>query len=104
MPGVSREQYAGHMRDAIMAIFGLSHTINTKVGNGNISFFCKIPSFLGSYEARELSRIVQESSEDNLRFSQPSTTFNPYLLIQIQTSSVVLVVENENVSVSRKQH
>lgn len=30
---VTREQYAQHMRDVIMAIFGLSHTINTKVGN-----------------------------------------------------------------------
>lgn len=33
LPGVTREQYAHHMRDVIMAIFGLSHTINTKVGN-----------------------------------------------------------------------
>ena len=33
LPGVSREQYAEHMRDVIMAVFGLSHTINTKVGN-----------------------------------------------------------------------
>lgn len=33
IPGVSRDQYAEHMRDVIMAIFGLSHTINTKVGN-----------------------------------------------------------------------
>ncbi|KAI9744799.1 MAG: hypothetical protein M1818_001724 [Claussenomyces sp. TS43310] len=32
-PGVSRPQYAEHMRDVVMAIFGLSHTINTKVGN-----------------------------------------------------------------------
>jgi ATP-binding cassette subfamily G (WHITE) protein 2 (PDR) len=33
IPGVSREKYAEHMRDTIMAIFGLSHTLNTKVGN-----------------------------------------------------------------------
>ncbi|KAK2764595.1 hypothetical protein FQN54_009290 [Arachnomyces sp. PD_36] len=32
-PGVTREQYAEHMRDVIMACYGLSHTINTKVGN-----------------------------------------------------------------------
>lgn len=32
-PGVSRKEYAAHMRDVIMAIFGLSHTFNTKVGN-----------------------------------------------------------------------
>jgi ATP-binding cassette subfamily G (WHITE) protein 2 (PDR) len=32
-PGVSRQQYADHMRDVIMTIFGLSHTVNTKVGN-----------------------------------------------------------------------
>ncbi|KAJ5917297.1 ABC multidrug transporter C [Penicillium verhagenii] len=31
--GVSREQYAEHMRDVVMAMLGLSHTINTKVGN-----------------------------------------------------------------------
>ncbi|PLB48341.1 pleiotropic drug resistance protein, ABC superfamily [Aspergillus steynii IBT 23096] len=31
--GVSKEQYALHMRDAVMAMLGLSHTINTKVGN-----------------------------------------------------------------------
>ncbi|PYI23072.1 putative ABC transporter [Aspergillus violaceofuscus CBS 115571] len=32
-PGVTKEQYALHMRDAVMAMLGLSHTINTKVGN-----------------------------------------------------------------------
>lgn len=31
--GVSRDQYAEHMRDVVMAAYGLSHTINTKVGN-----------------------------------------------------------------------
>ncbi|EHK98954.1 putative ABC transporter CDR4 [Glarea lozoyensis 74030] len=33
IPGVTREAYATHMRDVIMAVFGLSHTINTQVGN-----------------------------------------------------------------------
>ncbi|KAL4917894.1 ABC-2 type transporter-domain-containing protein [Aspergillus aurantiobrunneus] len=33
LPGVSREQYAVHMRDVVMAMLGLSHTINTRVGN-----------------------------------------------------------------------
>ncbi|KFY44851.1 hypothetical protein V495_03240 [Pseudogymnoascus sp. VKM F-4514 (FW-929)] len=33
IPGVTREQYAEHMRDVVMAMFGLSHTINTNVGN-----------------------------------------------------------------------
>lgn len=32
-PGVTREMYAQHMRDVIMATFGLSHTINTNVGS-----------------------------------------------------------------------
>ncbi|KAL8874372.1 MAG: hypothetical protein Q9174_000271 [Haloplaca sp. 1 TL-2023] len=31
--GVSRKQYAKHMTDVIMAVFGLSHTYHTKVGN-----------------------------------------------------------------------
>ncbi|KAJ7627633.1 ABC-2 type transporter-domain-containing protein [Mycena polygramma] len=31
--GVTREQYAEHTRDLVMATFGLSHTVNTKVGN-----------------------------------------------------------------------
>ncbi|KAK9368335.1 ABC-2 type transporter-domain-containing protein [Lipomyces kononenkoae] len=31
--GVSREKYAGHMRDVVMAMLGLSHTVNTKVGD-----------------------------------------------------------------------
>ncbi|KAK9244771.1 ABC-2 type transporter-domain-containing protein [Lipomyces tetrasporus] len=31
--GVSREKYAEHMRDVVMATLGLSHTINTKVGD-----------------------------------------------------------------------
>ncbi|PQE27601.1 ABC transporter Cdr4 protein [Rutstroemia sp. NJR-2017a BBW] len=35
-PGVSREQYAEHMRDVIMAMLGLSHTVNTRVGNDYI--------------------------------------------------------------------
>jgi ATP-binding cassette subfamily G (WHITE) protein 2 (PDR) len=33
IPGVSRERYAEHMRDVVMAMFGLSHTLHTKVGN-----------------------------------------------------------------------
>lgn len=33
IPGVSRETYASHMTDVIMAVFGISHTYNTKVGN-----------------------------------------------------------------------
>lgn len=33
LEGVSHEQYAEHMRDVIMAMLGLSHTINTRVGN-----------------------------------------------------------------------
>ena len=31
--GISREQYAEHLRDVIMAAFGISHTINSPVGN-----------------------------------------------------------------------
>jgi len=31
--GATREQYATHMRDVVMAAYGLSHTINTRVGN-----------------------------------------------------------------------
>src|SRR5262245_11606110 len=34
--GVTTHQFAEHMRDVIMAIFGISHTINTKVGNDYI--------------------------------------------------------------------
>ncbi|GKZ32827.1 hypothetical protein AbraIFM66950_002460 [Aspergillus brasiliensis] len=33
LPGVSREIYATHLRDVVMAIFGISHTANTKVGD-----------------------------------------------------------------------
>ncbi|KAK7047753.1 Multidrug resistance protein [Paramarasmius palmivorus] len=33
LPGVTREQWASHMKDVVMAIFGLRHTENTKVGN-----------------------------------------------------------------------
>ncbi|KAL9101511.1 MAG: hypothetical protein Q9163_003237 [Psora crenata] len=33
LPGVTRKQYAKHMTEVIMAVFGLSHTVNTKVGN-----------------------------------------------------------------------
>jgi ATP-binding cassette subfamily G (WHITE) protein 2 (PDR) len=32
-PGVTRDIYAHHMRDVVMVTFGLSHTINTNVGN-----------------------------------------------------------------------
>ena len=31
--GISRDLYARYMRDVIMASFGISHTINTRVGN-----------------------------------------------------------------------
>lgn len=33
LPGVSRQKYAEHLRDVVMAIFGISHTVNTKVGD-----------------------------------------------------------------------
>lgn len=32
-PGVTRKQYARHMTEVIMAVFGLSHTYDTRVGN-----------------------------------------------------------------------
>lgn len=33
LPGVTRDQYAEHMRDVTMAQFGLLHTMNTRVGD-----------------------------------------------------------------------
>lgn len=33
LPGVSRELYATTLRNVVMAVFGISHTVNTKVGN-----------------------------------------------------------------------
>ncbi|POS78197.1 hypothetical protein DHEL01_v203413 [Diaporthe helianthi] len=33
LPGVSRKHYARYVRDAVMAVFGISHTINTRVGD-----------------------------------------------------------------------
>lgn len=33
LPDVTREQHAQHMRDVVMAMLGLSHTINSRVGN-----------------------------------------------------------------------
>jgi ATP-binding cassette subfamily G (WHITE) protein 2 (PDR) len=32
-PGISREQYCDHYRDVVMAMYGISHTVNTKVGD-----------------------------------------------------------------------
>ncbi|KAI9870180.1 MAG: hypothetical protein M1823_008824, partial [Watsoniomyces obsoletus] len=40
IPGhISKDQYAKHMRDVIMATLGIRHTINTKVGN---DFVCGV--------------------------------------------------------------
>jgi ATP-binding cassette, subfamily G (WHITE), member 2, PDR len=36
LPGISCERWAEHMRDVVMAIFGLMHTVNTMVGNNFI--------------------------------------------------------------------
>lgn len=36
LPGISRDMWAEHMKDVVMAVFGLSHTNNTKVGNDYI--------------------------------------------------------------------
>ncbi len=33
LEGLTREQWASHMRDVLMAMLGLSHTVNTKVGD-----------------------------------------------------------------------
>lgn len=32
-PGISKTMFANHMRDVVMAMFGISHTIDTRVGN-----------------------------------------------------------------------
>lgn len=32
-PGQKRTELATHVRDVIMAIFGIAHTVNTKVGD-----------------------------------------------------------------------
>ncbi|RYP54444.1 hypothetical protein DL768_000750 [Monosporascus sp. mg162] len=32
-PGVDKDTYASHLRDVTMAMFGISHTVNTRVGN-----------------------------------------------------------------------
>ncbi|KAI1088409.1 ABC-2 type transporter-domain-containing protein [Rostrohypoxylon terebratum] len=32
-PGVDKTTYANHLRDVTMAMFGISHTVNTRVGN-----------------------------------------------------------------------
>ncbi|KAK4145658.1 ATP-binding cassette transporter PDR5 [Dichotomopilus funicola] len=32
-PGISRDGFATHLRDVVMAMFGISHTVNTQVGN-----------------------------------------------------------------------
>ncbi|KAK4187057.1 ABC-2 type transporter-domain-containing protein [Podospora australis] len=32
-PGVDKNTFATHLRDVVMAMFGISHTINTRVGN-----------------------------------------------------------------------
>lgn len=31
--GISRQEFAIHLRDVMMAVFGISHTVNTRVGN-----------------------------------------------------------------------
>lgn len=31
--GLSRNEFAAHLRDVVMAMFGISHTVNTRVGN-----------------------------------------------------------------------
>ncbi|KAM5357104.1 hypothetical protein ACJZ2D_016612 [Fusarium nematophilum] len=31
--GITRNQYCDHLRDVVMAMYGISHTVNTKVGN-----------------------------------------------------------------------
>ncbi|KAH8816616.1 ATP-binding cassette transporter [Xylogone sp. PMI_703] len=36
LPGMSRQVYAQHFRDVVMAILGLSHTVDTKLGNDYI--------------------------------------------------------------------
>jgi ATP-binding cassette, subfamily G (WHITE), member 2, PDR len=33
LPSVSRQHYARHLRDVVMAVLGISHTVNTKVGD-----------------------------------------------------------------------
>lgn len=35
-PGVSPEQFSNHLRDVVMAMYGISHTINTRVGDNYI--------------------------------------------------------------------
>ncbi|CAI6091693.1 unnamed protein product [Clonostachys chloroleuca] len=32
-PGISKDKYCEHLRDVVMAMYGISHTLNSKVGN-----------------------------------------------------------------------
>lgn len=32
-PGISRNEYCDHLRDVVMAMYGISHTVDTRVGN-----------------------------------------------------------------------
>ncbi|KAF6805269.1 ABC-2 type transporter [Colletotrichum sojae] len=32
-PGITTSQYCDHLRDVVMAMYGISHTVNTRVGN-----------------------------------------------------------------------
>ncbi|KAG8167727.1 hypothetical protein KVR01_003416 [Diaporthe batatas] len=35
-PGVTADQYCDHLRDVVMAMYGISHTVNTRVGDNYI--------------------------------------------------------------------
>lgn len=50
--GITRQAYADHLRDVIMAVFGISHTINTRVGND-----VSVQHDSGSFHSRALMHL-----------------------------------------------
>jgi len=53
IPGdISRQAYADHVRDVIMAVFGISHTINTRVGND-----VSVQHVLGNFDWTPLTQL-----------------------------------------------
>jgi ATP-binding cassette subfamily G (WHITE) protein 2 (PDR) len=78
--GVSVKQYAEHQRDVIMALYGISHTMNTRVGN----------DFLRGVSGGERKRVtIAEASLSRAPLQAWVSNFGPRTVSETQPDIVI---------------
>lgn len=80
--GISRDEYCGHLRDVVMAMYGISHTVNTRVGNEYIrgvsgKYFVFEQQYISCMHTNYCSlKVVRENVSQSPRRPCPTLPFS----------------------------